>query len=86
MSKRMTKRTILSCRGSGCNSLNAQGIDSTLRQLILDLNLSDYLQIKLTGCQGFCQFGPQLIIKPDNVLYVKLKPKDIKEIVDSHLI
>ena len=86
MSKHLTKRTILSCRGSGCNSLNAQGIDSTLRQLILDLNLSNYLQIKLTGCQGFCQFGPQLIIKPDNVLYVKLKPKDIKEIVESHLI
>ena len=86
MSKRLTERTILSCRGSGCNSQNAQGIDSALQKLILDLNLSDYLKIKLTGCQGFCQFGPQLIIQPDNVLYVKLKPSDIEEIVKTHLI
>ncbi|MHA1988265.1 MAG: NADH-quinone oxidoreductase subunit F, partial [Promethearchaeota archaeon] len=85
MSKSLIERTILSCRGSGCNSLNAQGVDSTLQKLILDLNLSDHIKLKLTGCQGFCQFGPQLIIKPDNVLYVKLKPKDIEEIVESHL-
>ncbi len=86
MSKTLNERTILVCRGSGCNSMNALGINSTLKNLIQDLNLSDYLKIKLTGCQGFCQFGPQLIIKPDNVLYVKLKTKDIEEIVESHLI
>jgi len=86
MSKSLTERTILICRSSGCNSLNAEGIGSTLKNLILNLNLSEYLKIKQTGCQGFCQFGPQLLIKPDNVLYVKLKPKDIEEIVESHLI
>ena len=86
MSKILTERTILICRGSGCNSANAQGIDDILKELIPDLNLSDHVKVKLTGCQGFCQFGPQLIIKPDNVLYVKLKPKDIEEIVKSHLI
>ena len=86
MNKQLIKRTILSCRGSGCNSLNARQVEETLRELIQDLNLSDFLNIKLTGCQGFCQYGPQLIIKPDNVLYVKLKPKNIEEIVKSHLI
>jgi (2Fe-2S) ferredoxin len=86
MNKQLTKRSILSCRGSGCNSLNARQVEETLRDLIQDLNLSDFLSIKLTGCQGFCQYGPQLIIKPDNVLYVKLKPKNIEEIVRSHLI
>ena len=54
MSKDLTERTILICRGSGCNSANAQGIDIALRKLILDLNLSDSIEIKLTGCQGFC--------------------------------
>ncbi|MHA2399889.1 MAG: NADH-ubiquinone oxidoreductase-F iron-sulfur binding region domain-containing protein [Promethearchaeota archaeon] len=86
MSKTYTERTILICRGSGCNSLNAGEIHGVLEQLLLEYKLTNYAKIKLTGCQGFCQFGPQLIIKPDNVLYVKLKPKDIKEIVESHLI
>jgi NADH:ubiquinone oxidoreductase subunit F (NADH-binding)/(2Fe-2S) ferredoxin/Pyruvate/2-oxoacid:ferredoxin oxidoreductase delta subunit len=86
MNKSNTTRTILICRGSGCNSSNAGEINDILENLLLDYNLSNILDIKLTGCQGFCQFGPQLIIKPDNVLYVKLKPKDIKDIVESHLI
>ncbi|MHA2051446.1 MAG: NADH-ubiquinone oxidoreductase-F iron-sulfur binding region domain-containing protein [Promethearchaeota archaeon] len=86
MSKTFSERMILICRGSGCNSLNAGEIHRVLEQLLLEYNLTDYVNIKLTGCQGFCQFGPQLIIKPDNVLYVKLKPKDINEIIESHLI
>ncbi|MFX1454759.1 MAG: NADH-ubiquinone oxidoreductase-F iron-sulfur binding region domain-containing protein [Promethearchaeota archaeon] len=84
--RNLTNRTILICRGSGCNSLNALEIDNTLRKLIKEYNLSDFLKIKLTGCQGFCQFGPQIIVKPENVLYVKLKPKDIEEIIESHFI
>ncbi|MFX1323489.1 MAG: NADH-ubiquinone oxidoreductase-F iron-sulfur binding region domain-containing protein [Promethearchaeota archaeon] len=80
------KRIVRICRGSGCNSLEAETIHEELIKLIQDNNLSDHIDIKLTGCQGFCQFGPQLIISPDNVLYVKLKTKDIKEIVESHLI
>jgi len=86
MSKTYTERTILICRGSGCNSLNAGEIHGVLEKLLIEYNLTNYAKIKLTGCQGFCQFGPQIIIKPDNVLYVKLKPKDIKEIIESHLI
>lgn len=79
-------RTILVCRGSGCNSLEAKEIHSSLENLLVEYELNETTKIKLTGCQGFCQFGPQIIIKPENVLYVKLKVKDLKEIVEQHLI
>ena len=80
------KRTILVCRGSGCNSMNAGRIYTILNELIQKKNLSKFVRVKLTGCHGFCQVGPTLIIEPDDVLYIHLNVKKIEEIIDNHLI
>ena len=80
------KRTILVCRGSGCNSMNAGGVYTILNELIQKKNLSKFISVKLTGCHGFCQVGPTLIIEPDDVLYIHLNVKKIEEIIDNHLI
>lgn len=85
MNKLYTKRTVRVCRGTGCNSLEAEEIHEELLKLIQKNNLSEYIEIKLTGCHGFCQVGPTFIIDPDNVLYVRLKITDIQDIVESHL-
>ena len=79
-------REILICRGTGCNSLNAGAIHETLQELIKEYKLSDSVRLKTTGCHGFCQAGPTLIVKPGNVLYVNLKTEDVKEIVEQHII
>ena len=39
-----------------------------------------------SGCQGFCQMGPLVTIEPDGILYTKVKPSDVDEIVDSTLL
>ncbi|MHA1660427.1 MAG: NAD(P)H-dependent oxidoreductase subunit E, partial [Promethearchaeota archaeon] len=79
------RRDVLICRGTGCNSLNAQGIKDKLEELIKKFNLNDFINIKETGCHGFCQVGPTVIINPDNVIYVVLQPKDMEIIVEQHL-
>jgi (2Fe-2S) ferredoxin len=86
MSNSVKNRTIRVCRGTGCNSLNAGEIYDTLTELINENKLSQFITIKLTGCHGFCQVGPTVIIDPDNVIYVNLKAKNIKDIVERHLI
>ncbi|MFX1490383.1 MAG: ferredoxin, partial [Promethearchaeota archaeon] len=86
MSNTVRKRTIRVCRGTGCNSLGAEKIHEELIKLIEANNLSEFINIKLTGCHGFCQIGPTFIIDPDNILYANLKVGDIKDIVDQHLL
>jgi len=85
MSNSIKKRTLLICRGSGCNSLNARNIHELIEESIKDNKLEDTIEIKKTGCHGFCQVGPTLIIQPDNILYVHLKIDDINTIVEKHL-
>ncbi|MBW1716719.1 MAG: NADH-quinone oxidoreductase subunit NuoF [Deltaproteobacteria bacterium] len=79
------KRTILVCQGTGCVSAGAPQIHREFEREIIEHKLTD-VEVKLTGCHGFCQIGPTAIVEPDDILYCRLKPDDVKDIVNSHLI
>ena len=80
-----TKRKILICQGTGCVSSNSPQIQREFEREIVEHQLTD-VEIKLTGCHGFCQIGPTVIVEPDDILYCRLKTDDVKDIVNSHLI
>ncbi len=65
--------------------MNAGSIHEELKNLIIENNLEDYVKIKRTGCHGFCQVGPTIIVKPDNVLYNHLEIQDLEEIIEKHI-
>ena len=78
-----TKRTLLICQGTGCVSAGAIQIHREFEREIAENKLD--VELKLTGCHGFCQIGPTVMVQPDDILYCYLKPGDVKEIVNSHL-
>ncbi len=47
--------------------------------------LSDY-QLTSTGCLGPCALGPSVLVYPDDVLYGRVTPDDVQEIVERHLV
>jgi NADH:ubiquinone oxidoreductase subunit F (NADH-binding)/(2Fe-2S) ferredoxin len=38
-----------------------------------------------TGCHGFCEHGPLVIVYPEGTFYCRVKAEDAEEIVESHL-
>ena len=38
------------------------------------------------GCMGPCSMGPVVVVYPEGVWYIKVKPEDVEEILDSHII
>ncbi len=38
-----------------------------------------------TGCMGLCEAGPLVRIEPEGILYLRVKPEDVEEIVDKSL-
>ena len=42
--------------------------------------------VSISGCHGFCQMGPLVRIEPQGILYVKVKPEDVDEIVEKTLV
>ncbi|MBT3284896.1 NADH-quinone oxidoreductase subunit NuoF [Candidatus Bathyarchaeota archaeon] len=78
-------RTLFVCQGTGCVSSKSPEIQVALEKLIEEANLED-IKVKLTGCHGFCQQGPIIIIEPEGIFYGLVGVDDVAEIVESHLI
>lgn len=79
-------REILVCGGTGCLSSKSEQIIENLKAFITASGLEKEVQVKKTGCFGFCEKGPIVKILPDNVLYIEVKPEDAEEIVESHFV
>ncbi len=82
-----TERQVISiCRSTGCTSSGSSQIYDALVSEINRRELSNFVLAKLTGCHGFCQRGPIVIVDPEGILYTEVKVKDVMEIIDSHII
>ncbi len=77
---------VLVCGGTGCTSSNSEKILKELNQKLADKGLSDTIKTVKTGCFGLCALGPIMIVYPEGTFYSMVKPEDIEEIVESHLI
>lgn len=80
------KITILVCGGTGCKSSNSDLIVKNLKDELALENLTDRVNVLMTGCFGFCEKGPIVKFLPDNTFYTEVKPEDAKEIVQSHIV
>ncbi len=78
------KRTVFVCRGTGCVSGGGDAVFEALKREVKKQNLKG-AEIDFTGCHGFCQQGPNVVIEPDGIFYTHVEPEDAAEIVSSHL-
>ena len=77
--------TLLVCQSTGCVSSNAPGVQQALEETILRSGLEGRAAVKLTGCHGFCQKGPIVVVQPEGTAYLNVKAEDVADIVESHL-
>ena len=78
------KYAISICAGSKCKNKNKELLQ-TLKEELSAANLTDVVKVLESGCMGYCDQGPIMIIHPDNVTYSNIKITDIKKIVNDHL-
>jgi (2Fe-2S) ferredoxin len=76
----------LVCAGTGCVSCGSFKIKEALEQEVKKRNLQDEIQVVATGCNGFCERGPIVLVQPDGVFYQLLKVEDVPHLVEEHLL
>ena len=79
---------VLVCNGTGCIANGSNEVIARFKELGADvaiLSQKDKMTIVPTGCHGFCEQGVLVIIPDLDITYVKVKPDDVDEIVDSHI-
>lgn len=82
----MKRLSVLLCSGSACQSSGALAVKQALVEALTAQGLMDEVQIVETGCMGPCELGPILLVYPDGVYYVRVKPADVGEIVTEHFL
>ena len=80
----MPRRTVFVCQGTGCISAKSDAVYEALRAEVALQGLTD-VDVDFTGCHGFCEQGPNVVIEPEGVFYTHVEDSDAAEIAEGHL-
>ncbi|MBI5651388.1 MAG: NADH-quinone oxidoreductase subunit NuoF [Chloroflexi bacterium] len=71
--------TVTICGGTGCRAYGSEQVLDAARE-----NLKDgQAHVRMTGCHGFCEKGPLMVVHPAGIFYSHVQPKDLPEIVET---
>jgi len=85
--QRDPQRPLISlCAGSGCGAYGTDEVKDALEREISQNGLKERVEIKVTGCHGFCEKGPIMVIHPEGTFYSQVKVEDVPEIVAETLV
>ncbi|MEE9192691.1 MAG: NADH-quinone oxidoreductase subunit NuoF [Candidatus Aerophobetes bacterium] len=80
------QKVISLCTGTGCRGSKALEVLSTFGKELRKRGLEKEVILKETGCHGFCERGPLVVIRPENIFYQQVAVKDIPEIIDRTIV
>ncbi len=84
ISRRDPKKPSISiCAGTGCLACGAADVITAFKEEIKKQGLEADVDTKGTGCPGFCERGPVLVIYPEEICYLQVKPEDVPEIIEQ---
>ena len=82
----MFRSHIMVCGGTGCPSSGSQKIIEAFNREIAAAGLNEEIKVIKTGCFGLCALGPIVVVYPEGIFYSMVEEKDVKEIVEEHLV
>jgi NADH:ubiquinone oxidoreductase subunit F (NADH-binding)/(2Fe-2S) ferredoxin/ferredoxin len=87
ISKRDPKRPCIAvCTGTGCLALGAAKVVAAFKGELKKQGLQRKVDVKETGCPGFCERGPLIVIHPEEICYLRVQPTDAEEIVSQTIL
>ncbi len=77
-SRNANKTMVTVCSGTGCLACGCESVLKAFRDECEKDRLENEVEIKSTGCHGFCERGPLVVVHPQRVFYQRVKPADAK--------
>ncbi|MDD5622486.1 MAG: NAD(P)H-dependent oxidoreductase subunit E, partial [Actinomycetota bacterium] len=84
-------KTIISiCSGTGCKAYGSEEVHRALIDEISKKGMENpekvkNLKIFKTGCHGYCERGPIIVVHPEGTCYLRVKVGDVPAIIDKTL-
>jgi (2Fe-2S) ferredoxin len=70
----------------GCCGAGGDALRERLKAEIARRGLGRAVRVNAAGCLDQCEHGPTVVVYPEGVWYGRVRPEDVTEIVESHLV
>ncbi len=77
------KRCISVCSGTGCHASGCHEVIKSIKEELSRLGLEKEVELRKTGCHGFCEKGPIMVIHPEGIFYQRVKTSNIPQIIEK---
>jgi len=76
------------CGGTGCRVYGSEKVWEAFKAELARQGASGTLKydVKVTGCHGFCERGPLVVIRPQGLFYSHVRVEDVPEIVSETIL
>lgn len=75
------KPRITVCGGTGCHASGCVDVADAFKSALKSNGSEDSVDLIVTGCHGFCERGPIVLVHPGEIFYQKVTPQDVDEII-----
>jgi (2Fe-2S) ferredoxin len=69
-----------------CDPEGLGGLQLIFKQELAARGLKQQVRANKAGCLDQCEHGPSVVIYPEGVWYGGVRPEDVAEIIDSHIV
>ena len=80
------KPCVTICSGTGCHAYGSEAVYEAFAKEIQRNGLGEKVDIRRTGCHGFCERGTIVVVFPDEICYLRVRQDDVPEIVSTTLV
>ncbi|MCX8117087.1 MAG: NADH-quinone oxidoreductase subunit NuoF [Desulfobacterota bacterium] len=71
------------CGGTGCHASGCHAVVEAFQEILKKQASGNGVGLRVTGCHGFCERGPLVVIHPKKVFYQKVRPEDVPDIFEK---
>jgi NADH-quinone oxidoreductase subunit F len=71
---------------TGCRARKSLKVSAALQEEIKARDLGEKVAVKETGCHGYCEMGPVVVVEPENIFYCRVNAEDIPEILSETIL
>ncbi len=74
------------CAGTACHASGRVALKKAVDAALEERGLAGQIAVIETGCHGFCEQGPIMVLRPRGIFYPRVQPKDVPEIIDTSVV
>ncbi|UCE25524.1 MAG: FAD-dependent oxidoreductase [Candidatus Zixiibacteriota bacterium] len=75
--------TLVVCAGTGGQASGSNDVIRIIKRYIVERAMQEKVALRITGCQGFCEMDPFIVVEPGQHLYPRLKMEDVPRVIEA---